>query len=143
MSDGAVSRVRAHGLRLTGPRRQVIDVLEAADAPMSVDEIAAHLPDVHLSSVYRSLGVLEEVGAIRHLHLPHGAARYERWSEDDRAYVVCGVCGRHAVVGPEILEGLRTRLRREVGFELDTAHAAFSGRCVGCVEAPDRPHRHT
>lgn len=142
MTDVAAARLRAGGLRLTGPRRKVIDVLAGSDAPLSVDEIAAQLPDVHRSSIYRSLGVLEEVGVIRHLHLPHGPARYERLPAEQRVHLVCEVCGRDEVVGPELLGQLRQRLEVELGFVLDTAHSALSGRCAGCVDRVASPHRH-
>src|SRR5215217_1265736 len=84
-------------------RTQVLDALEAAGHPVSAEEVAALVPDVHVSSVYRALATLEEDGIVAHLHLGHGPSIYRLTSDvTGDGHVVCEVCGRHQVV-PEAL----------------------------------------
>ena len=68
------------------------------------------MPDVHVSTVYRTLGLLEEIGAVRHVHLSHGPALYESAASDEVRHLVCEVCGRHVAVPSKAFAALRKRL---------------------------------
>ena len=67
----AVAALRASGLRLTTPRRLVLEALFAADAPVSAEGIAT-VTGVEITSVYRNLEALEAHGIVQHVHLGHG-----------------------------------------------------------------------
>jgi Fur family ferric uptake transcriptional regulator len=69
--DEAVSALRGHGLRLSTPRRLVIEELFAADRPVSAEWIADRAR-VDITSVYRNLETLEAHGVVQHVHLGHG-----------------------------------------------------------------------
>jgi Fur family ferric uptake transcriptional regulator len=130
----APSRVRAAGLRMGAARRQVIEVLGALDGPVTAEDVAVRLPDVHVSSVYRSLNVLEELGVVRHVHLAHGPARYELTDVADRVrHLACEQCGRDVVVPSALFDDLRTTIEREYGFVMDSGHFAIPGRCRDCA----------
>ena len=82
---------------------------------------------------YRTLGLLEEIGALRHVHLSHGPAIYEQADADDTRHLVCEVCNRHYAVPSDVFETARQRLADEYGFVLDGSHFAIVGRCASCV----------
>ena len=70
------ARLRSVGLRSTAQRRAVLQALfEARHA--TVDELAAEvqrtMPDVSLSTIYRTLEALDEAGLVTHAHLHHGS----------------------------------------------------------------------
>jgi Fur family ferric uptake transcriptional regulator len=67
----AVEALRARGLRLTTPRRLVLEALFAADGPVSAEYVGSSL-SLELTSVYRNLETLEQHGLARHVHLGHG-----------------------------------------------------------------------
>jgi Fur family ferric uptake transcriptional regulator len=131
-------------------RTQVLAALEHAGRPMSAEDVAALVPDVHVSSVYRALATLEEEGVVAHLHLGHGPSIYRLTAEaTSDGHVVCEVCGRHEVVPEVVFAPLADALRAAHGFVLDTSHFAVVGRCEGCLAAETRqtaapvaPHRH-
>lgn len=52
----------------------------------------------------------------------------------DHAHVQCVSCGRVLDVPPDALEGVAARLLTDLGFRLDTAHAALLGRCADCAD---------
>ena len=79
----------------------------AHEGAFTADDLAASLDDVHVSTVYRSLALLEEIGVVDHVHLAHGPAMYERAaSVGTSQHLVCEVCGI-APVGAE--RGVRGR----------------------------------
>ena len=86
-----------------------------------------------VATVYRTLGLLEEIGALRHVHLSHGPAIYEQADAEDTRHLVCEVCDRHYAVPSDVFETARQRLADEFGFVLDGSHFAIVGRCASCV----------
>lgn len=90
-------------------------------------------PAVNISTVYRTLDLLEEIGLVRHTHLGHGAPTY---SSEAHAHVhlVCHQCQRVIEIDPAALAPLASHLASKHGFVLDPAHLALSGRCATCTE---------
>jgi Fur family ferric uptake transcriptional regulator len=127
-------RVRAAGLRVGAARRQVIEVLRTADAPLTAEDVTAQLSHVHVSSVYRSLNVLEELGVVRHVHLAHGPALYElAETAEETRHLACEHCGRDVVVPAALFDELRATIERDYGFVMDSGHFAIPGRCTHCA----------
>lgn len=115
-------------------RTRVLDELAEVHEPVTAEVLAARLPDVHVSSVYRALAVLEEEGVVAHVHLGHGPAVYQLAQDAASVrHLVCDVCGRHIVVPTSLFEPLRRRLERDHGFVLDAGHFAVVGRCDSCA----------
>jgi Fur family ferric uptake transcriptional regulator len=117
-----------------------VTAVREREGSFTADELAAAVPDVHVATVYRTLALLEEIGAVRHVHLSHGPAIYERVTSADVRHVVCERCGRHVSVPAEIFATAGRRLVNEYDFVLDGSHFAIVGRCVDCVVAEDDHH---
>src|SRR2546428_12614303 len=68
-ADEAVQALRARGLRLTRPRRLVLDVVRAGRLHPSAyyvyNRVRGQLPQVSLGTVYRNLRLLVETGLLR------------------------------------------------------------------------------
>jgi Fur family ferric uptake transcriptional regulator len=139
---GAMSaRLRSGGRRLGQARRRVLEVLQQQPGPVSAEELAAQLPEVHVSSVYRSLAVLEELDLVAHTHLAHGPALYELAPARDVVHLACEVCGRDVAVPSELFDPVRRRISRDYGFELSAHHFAIVGRCASCASTSPEHHR--
>ena len=131
--DGIVSTLRAAGHNVGSTRRAILSVVLAHDGAFTADDLAASLDDVHVSTVYRSLALLEEIGVVDHVHLAHGPALYERAaSVGTSQHLVCESCGHHLSVPSEVFEGTRRVLEDEYGFVLSGGHFALTGRCANC-----------
>jgi len=116
-------------------RRQVIEALSRLQGPVTAEEVAASLPDIHVSSVYRSLNVLEDLGVVRHVHLAHGPALYELTDVAEQVrHLACEGCGRDIVVPSALFDELRETILRDYGFVMDGGHFAIPGRCADCAE---------
>ncbi|HEY7468405.1 MAG TPA: Fur family transcriptional regulator [Acidimicrobiia bacterium] len=121
-------RLAKSGVRYTGGRRQVVAVLERADGPMSAAELAEELKGrVPVSSVYRTLAVLEEAGVVEPHHGARGLTRYEmaEWLAGHHHHLVCIECG--AVEDIQLSRSLERQLETVV----DQVSAVSSFNAVG------------
>ena len=106
------ARGRPHASGAPGPRSST--PCAGSATAFTADELAAAVPDVHVSTVYRTLALLEEIGAVRHVHLSHGPALYEHAASAEVRHLVCEVCDRHVAVPAEVFDAVRDRLGRRV-----------------------------
>ena len=123
------------GLRMTPQRQLVLDaVTELGHAtPEAVcTRVQATAPAVNITTVYRTLDLLEQLGVVRHTHLGHGAPTYAT-SEHEHVHLVCHRCGAVGEIDTSALDALADALAGETGFQLDPTHVALSGLCRGCA----------
>ena len=92
-------------------------------------------PAVNITTVYRTLDLLERISLVRHTHLGHGAPSYSE-QEHQHVHLVCHHCGAVAEAPRDLLDDLAAQLRAESGFALDVTHLALSGMCRSCQESP-------
>ncbi|WP_033436527.1 Fur family transcriptional regulator [Saccharothrix sp. NRRL B-16314] len=123
------------GMRMTPQRQLVLDAVRElghATPEQICQRVQVIAPTVNITTVYRTLDLLERLGLIRHTHLGHGAPNYSA-DEHEHVHLVCHRCGRMDEVPCELLTPLGGTLRAEFGFELDASHLALSGTCRECV----------
>ena len=135
MSDFA-ERLRSSGKRLT-PQRELIlravDRLGHATPDEVLAEVRKQSSAVNISTVYRTLEVLEELGLVRHAHLSDRAPTYHSTRGPEHFHLVCRNCDRVRSVDPDVADALLEALRREHDFEVDLGHLAIFGRCTDCL----------
>src|SRR5437763_14298996 len=106
--------LRQHGLRMTPQRQLILDAVASMPGHLSADQVYQHVvrvfPDVNISTVYRTLEVLEELGVVRHTHFHDGVAQYERTDAARHHHMVCSRCGAEAEVDAQVLEPLADEL---------------------------------
>lgn len=134
-------RLSEHDVRYTRGRRIVVDILSASDGPLSAAEIHGRLKGrVPLSSLYRSLAVLEAAGVL----VPHfghkTVTRYElaEWLRGHHHHLVCLDCGSvDDIELPEDLESEVTQLVTGIGsiarFSPVNHSLEIEGRCARCA----------
>ena len=131
-----MSRLVAAGGRRTPSRQAIIEVLLTSDEQLTAEEIAERvqqkLPIVTLSTVYRTLSALEEIGVLDHTHLGHGRAVYHL-VESEHQHLFCERCGRVIELPPRKLDSFARMLSKDFGFELDRRHFAIGGLCSDCL----------
>lgn len=132
----AIRALRDAGLRLSTPRRLVLESLFDADGPLSAAHLA-HKLSIDESSVYRNLEVLEQHGLIRHVHLGHSPGLYVLVSEHAVEYLYCERCAKVTAVTPERLDPIRERIQQQFGYAARFTHFAIVGICHDCARHPD------
>ncbi|MER5394508.1 transcriptional repressor [Saccharopolyspora oryzae] len=121
-------------MRMTPQRQLVLDAVRGlghATPEQVCREVQGTASTVNITTVYRALDLLEELGLVRHTHLGHGAPTYSA-EEHEHVHLACHRCGEIDEVPTETLDELAEQLRREHGFELDATHLALSGTCRKC-----------
>ena len=133
----AVAVLRRAGHRVSASRRQVLEALYAADAPVSAEEIASGLggrvPPSDLSTVYRTLELLGRLGLTRHVHLGHGPSRYLPTAAGERDYFLCERCGEVRAADPRALRPVRDAIARAFGWRVRFSHFPIAGLCPRCA----------
>ncbi len=128
--------LRARGGRVTTSRRAIVSSLLRSGGHVTADELTAEIqadyPDVHLSTIYRCLETLQELGVIDHVHLGHGRAVYHL-ADEAHQHLMCEVCDRVIEVPDEVFADLSARLRSEYAFAIRPRHFAVLGRCSDCL----------
>jgi Fe2+ or Zn2+ uptake regulation protein len=134
---------RARGGRVTNSRRLLLHALFDVPRDRTAEELAAVIqaktPDVNLSTIYRNLEELEQLGVIVHAHLAHGPATYHLAARA-HGHLVCEECGAAIEAPGDIFEGLARTVESRYGFEIHPYHFAVPGRCQPCRKRHD-PHR--
>jgi Fur family ferric uptake transcriptional regulator len=132
---GLKARLRDSGLRATGPRAEVLAVLEDLGGHRTAEEIydtlAARDAGVPRPSVYNVLTMLSEAGLVLKADAGPGVVLYEaggRWHH----HFVCRNCGR--VFDVECVVGDRPCLTAgtSVGV-VEEAQVIFRGICTDCA----------
>ena len=140
VNDERLARIldalREKGGRVTPARRTIVTALVGAGTHVTADELAAtvqaRLPDVHLSTIYRTLERLEELGVIEHVHLGHGRAVYHL-ADERHHHLVCDRCGWVTGVPADLLDDVASTVKQRYGFVLDPSHFSLGGRCRECA----------
>jgi Fur family ferric uptake transcriptional regulator len=123
-------------MRLTNQRQLVLDAVRSLrhGTPDQIHaRVAEHATGVNITTVYRTLELLEDIGLVTHTHLDHGPPAYHSTDEDSHVHLVCRRCGRVFTAEPDLLAPIAERLRAERGFEVDISHVALFGCCADCA----------
>ncbi len=141
--DGAAAileRLRAHGGRVTRPRRIVIDAMVSAPehhltGPDVVAAVRRSHPDFYESTVYRTLDRLVELGAVERLHLGPGPAVFHLADAGGHAHhhLVCDDCGAVVEADGRLLDRVAARVLADHGFVLRAESSTLAGRCARCA----------
>jgi len=127
------SRLRAKGYRLTPQRELVLGAVERL-GHATPDEILTAVHEesqaVNISTVYRTLELLEELGLVRHAHLEDRAPTYHSALHPAHVHLVCRECGSITEVEPDVVEPFTGMLQERYGFATDVGHLTVFGTCA-------------
>ena len=126
------------GMRRTAARQAILEVLFSTSDHLTAEGLAARVqrrfPSVDVSTVYRTLDVLESLDIVDHVHLAHGPAIFHL-VEDDHHHLVCERCGRVEELPAERLRSFARMLRDDFRFHMQRRNFAIVGVCDACEKA--------
>jgi Fur family ferric uptake transcriptional regulator len=127
--------LRGRGLRMTPQRRAIVAEIMRTQGHISptglVRRVQGEMPGVNASTIYRTLGLLEEVGVLAHAHL-EGGAEYHRAEEPRHVHLACSSCGAEDDLSIGETKELADLIVARHEFEPDLTHFAISGLCREC-----------
>lgn len=130
--------LRERGYRITPQRQLVFEAVVAlghSTPEQLLAEVQATAQGVNLSTIYRTLDVLEEVGLVTHTHLGHGAPTFHPATDASHLHLVCRDCGSVTEADVSLTDGLVGSLEASHGFDTDVHHFSIYGRCADCRAA--------
>ena len=128
--------LREAGYRLTPQRMTVVEALHSADRHISAEEIYAQVrakyPYVNVSTVYRTLELLKELGLVTDADFGDGCIRYHPAEKGHHHHLVCQKCGKIIDLPEAALSALEETLFHDHHFKADLKHLAIFGLCADC-----------
>jgi Fur family transcriptional regulator, peroxide stress response regulator len=136
-AESPAGALRARGLRLTGPRRVVLEVVRRTESHPTAEwvhrMVRRRLPRVSLGTVYRNLRVLVEEGLVQELPGPH--TRFDG-NLGRHHHFNCTTCGRILDVEGPLCEpqtrAVSARVESLTGLTITHHRIEFFGRCPAC-----------
>jgi Fur family ferric uptake transcriptional regulator len=132
----AEARLGAAGHRLTRQRKAVLGALLHADSGVTAAEVfqlaRGACPDLGLATVYRTLEMLAEVGAVRRVHGDDRCEAYVPTTGGHGHTVVCSGCGRVGEFTACDMSPVMAAAAAETGFAIDGHFLQLSGTCGEC-----------
>ncbi len=138
--ESLADRMRKKGLRLTGERKVLAQVLEGATEHLDAETVFALAqrrdPTIHRATVYRTLQRLKKLGLIDELDLMHVDGErhyYEVTTGSLHVHLVCTRCKSVEEPSGPFWERMKRRVREEHGFEPQVVRIEMAGLCAECA----------
>lgn len=134
--DELIGRLKERDYRLTPQRMAVLRILtESRDHP-TVEQVHRHVlqdfPMTSLATVYKTMALLKEIGAVLEIGIADGSNRYDGHNPHPHPHLICTKC--KTIVDPDIasLERLPQEVAETTGFRVESHRLDFFGVCPQC-----------
>ena len=121
------------GYRVTEPRRGIVGLLDQKEEGFSAEEICIELPDVGRATVYRTIKLLLQAGAICKLALPDGAPKYTLARVEHHHHTFCVRCGTVGEFRGVTIERLLRTIGGDISGEIVGHRMEFYIVCRQCL----------
>jgi Fur family ferric uptake transcriptional regulator len=126
--------LKAAGMRVTRPRQIILEILLGAeghpDAAEIVEMAATRGARVSLATVYRTMKVLEESGAIQRHAFGHGPARFEQAQIAHHDHLIDIETGAVIEFTSERIEAIQAEIAARLGYEIVHHRLELYGRKI-------------
>lgn len=131
-----IKTLKEKGLKLTPQRRLIVDAIHDVDTHLTAEEIIAHvqarMPEVHKSTIYRTLELLENYGCVFKSELGEHSVYHHVEERHHHHHLVCSNCGKTIECDENFFTNLEKSLADKYGFGVDFKHLVMSGLCEKC-----------
>ena len=126
------AELKQAGLRMTQQRRLILRVLAEADDHPDAKGIFTraflHDPTLSLSTVYRTMKLLETQGAIERHAFDDGVSRYEHADQQHHDHLIDIETGQVIEFTSEEIERLQAKIAAELGYDIVRHRLELYGR---------------
>jgi Fur family transcriptional regulator, ferric uptake regulator len=127
--------LREQGNRLTPQREVVLEAVEQLQHATADDiqrAVSDQAPTLNLSTIYRTLALLEDLGVIQHVDLANRGTVYHSKAIPAHVHLSCSRCGQVTDAQPDDFGALALTLVRTYGFDADLDRLVVNGTCRDC-----------
>lgn len=129
--------LKDNGLKITGNRRLMLEILEEKHEPVTADEIfleARKKSELNFSTVYRILSVLTEKNIVMKSIRDDGKFYYQINNHQHNHYLVCSECRKRIPLEECPLKEIGEKLVEKTGFHITGHNLEFIGECPECMK---------
>jgi Fur family ferric uptake transcriptional regulator len=135
-----VEELGSKGIRITGQRRAVIEVIQDArehlDAGLLLELARKRHPKIDRATVYRTIDLLKRLRLVDELDLMHLEGEkhyYEAKTTREHVHLACFRCGRIEEFSSALFEQLKSEISSEAGFKIRVTRLEVGGACRACA----------
>jgi len=130
-------QLRQAGLKVTLPRRKILDILEQSENHhLSAEDIYRQLlqanEDVSLATVYRVLIQFQSAGIVTRHHFAEGHSIYELNQGEHHDHLVCVKCDCVEEFVDHVIEEHQEKIAEKSGFKMTDHSLTIYGLCKNC-----------
>jgi Fur family transcriptional regulator, ferric uptake regulator len=131
-----VAALERSGHRVTEPRTLVAELIASQGGHFTAADLLdrAHDRRLHLgrATIFRSLDLFTELGALERLDLPSGEHAYVACEPVHHHHVVCSRCGRSTEVDDPGMQAVVDEIAQRTGYRIDRHRLELYGLCTKC-----------
>ncbi len=128
--------LKENNIKITDERRAILRVLQEAKLPLAPADLFLRLkpsmPKANLTTVYRNLEMLEDLGLVKRLGFNKNYFSYELIDgREHHHHIVCQSCGKVEDL-ENISEKFVSEIAKQTNFTIEDHNLEFFGLCVIC-----------
>jgi Fur family ferric uptake transcriptional regulator len=131
-----LERLRDLGLRITEPRRELIQAIYQTQGPFTAEDLHDHLrvggSRVGRATVFRTLDLLAGLRVLERVHQPDGHHSYVLSGPGHRHHLVCLACGNVVEFQGCNVDNFVGQLSSQTDFKIEGHWLEVFGRCATC-----------
>ena len=125
-----------HGVRMTRQRALILEVIREGRGHLDADEVYRRARErqsrLSLSTVYRTLQRLKQLGLVEELHFDEAHHHYELKPATEHHHLVCLGCGRVIEFQYPLANSVRRNVAEAKDFEIVETEVRIAGYCAQC-----------
>ena len=130
------SKLNSAGKRFTHQRALIMDIIRQGQGHLDADEIFRRAREkelrLSLSTVYRTLQMMKELGLVDELHFGESHHHYEVKPTKEHYHLVCLGCGRVIEFSYPLSRYLKKEVPELKDFDIDETEIRVAGYCNLC-----------
>jgi Fur family ferric uptake transcriptional regulator len=130
-----LAALRDSHLKLTRPRRALLEVLAHEHGPFTIEELAHKIEGTpcDLATIYRNMDAFEQLRIVQQCDFGDGMARFELIGADEEHHhhIICRKCRKLELIDLCFVRELE-KLVRERGYTQVSHSLEFYGICADC-----------
>lgn len=134
--DRTIALLEGKGYRLTPQRLIILTAIRKSGDHISAEEVfrqvSRRYPTINISTVYRTLELLEKINLVTSTDLGDGTKQYHFIESAQHHHLVCKTCGEIMEFSGSHLQSLKEMLYDEYKFRTNLSHLVIYGLCRNC-----------
>jgi Fur family transcriptional regulator, peroxide stress response regulator len=131
--------MKAAGHRMTPQRLAILEILTTSKRHPTVDQIYerihADYPMTSRATVYKTISLAKDLGAVLELEFSQGSNRYDGRRPYPHPHVICTICEQVLDADDLEIQTLQEQVVQKTGYKIMNHRMDFFGVCPRCQKA--------